>query len=725
MYRCITALLTLFLLAGCPDEPEPPPTDPPIDIAADVAEAEVAEPDAEALDAAEVVDDDEGPGTDDDGPDVPLGDTLTVDVIVTLDGQAVADILVVQAGEAATRNWLTDADGRVTVDLDLTVPGDVSIAAIHPEARVRGADVNVSFLQDEYTIDLVRFDTSDNEVYEFQPPGTPDFAPNTAYCGHCHKTIVADWFGSVHRQSATNPMVHDLYSGVAHSATDETACAALGGSWKLGQAPGTKDALWRCYLGDGVLPTLNPGCDAGDATCEGQPDLKAFGACADCHAPAINGKLGGRNLLDATGWGYDSGVQCETCHKVESLDEGAEAGIAGWLKLVRPTEEPTSPTLGVWAPLTFGPSVDSLNIRMGTVQRDHFHEAALCGGCHEQHQPVLVPGATIDTGRWPSGRLPIHTTFSEWKAGPMNPAAPCQSCHMPPNPKVTNGADQQIFNEAPIGWVAGFIRPVGSINHHTWDGPRAVDSGMLQLAAMVFVKKQVDNGVLTASVRTRNVGPGHAIPTGEPMRSLVLTVTASCGDTAQLPIGGHVVPDFGGYVTRKTSGQDWFTWAKAEVGDQIRVVMQTGIFIDYDGYGPFGDGSFDAAAKGMPTELFVASRTVTGVTDGVVELDVPLPEGDVAYLVRKDAMAGAPGFGFARVLVGSDGQRMVPHYRAVDVASDNRLLPQSDFETTHEFAVDCEAPVVTATLLHRAYPYDLAHKRGIVTKDTEMVKVVR
>jgi hypothetical protein len=381
--------------------------------------------------------------------------------------------------------------------------------------------------------------------------------------------------------------------------------------------------------------------------------------------------------------------------------------------------------LGLFAPLTFGPNYDSLNVRMGSVQRDHYHEAKLCAGCHEQEQAVLVPGVAIDSERWPSGRLPIHSTFSEWKDGPMNPAAPCQSCHMPPDPEVSNSADQETNPVAAIGWVAGWLRAPGSINHHTWDGPRAVDSGMLESAAAVFVSKTSENGVLTVLVRSKNVGPGHAIPTGEPMRSMVLNVEAHCDETLLTATGGSVVPAFGGYLAKQLSGTDWSLWPGASVGDVIAVVDITGQWLDYQGYGPFGDGTFSAEQKGMRVEHFVGMAKVIFVDGALVTLDSALPSGDVAYRLGQGARAGMPGFGFARVLVDKDGQEMVPHFMAVDVKSDNRLLPQQSFTTTHNFESTCENPVVTATLYHRAYPFDLARERGWPLKETLMVKVVK
>jgi hypothetical protein len=652
-----------------------------------------------------------------------------VDVQVTLDGAPAADVLVLQAGrpEAAVR---ADGDGYVSIELDLSILGDLVVVASHPDARLATVSVYPDFLQPSYLVELLRFDTADNPDYLYEPAGTPENSPNTEYCGHCHFTMVDQWYDSAHRNSASNPTVRDLFAGAAAAYADEASCLSAGGTWLLGQTPGTTEPGWRCYIGEGVLPTLNPGCGDEETPCDGKGEV--FGGCADCHAPSINGVIGGRSLQEATGWAHEWGVQCESCHRVESVDETSmEPGVAGRLRILRPTEAPISPTLGEWAPLIFGPGHDTISVRMGSVQRDHFHQAILCSGCHEQHQPVLVPDATIDSERWPSGRLPIHTTFSEWKDGPMNPAAPCQSCHMPPDPLVSNAADQQV-SEAEIGYVSGYLRKPGEVNKHTWDGPRATDSGMLQLAAVVFVQKEVTEGVLTATVTTRNSGPGHAIPTGEPMRALLLEVEARCGEAPLVPVGGDVIPSFGGHLDRQEalspedSSNDWALWPGADVGDIIRVIQKTGAWLDYQGTGPFGDGTFTAEEKGMAVEVYVGESTVIAVeADGSVTLDNPLPTGDVAYRVRGQALAGAPGFGFARVLTGKDGTEMVPHFLAVDVRSDNRLRPQQSMTTTHRFETSCPDPTVDARLLHRAYPYRLAKERNWPLEDTLMTRVQR
>jgi len=653
-----------------------------------------------------------------------LGELL---VTVTIDGKPSPNTLVLQGGNPA--RWRTNAEGKARILIDATVVGDLFVMASHEEARIEGDFVPKG---DSITIALKRFDVRDNEAYQFLDPGEPTRRESTAQCGHCHRSINDDWFASPHRTAAKNPVVHDLYAGAAATFESKTLCESAGGRWWSGLGPGTGSPATRCYLGDGVLPTLNPTCGK-TSPCDGV--ATKFGACADCHAPGIDGKLGGRDLLEAKGFAYDFGIHCDVCHRTESIDLTKDAGTAGRLRLLRPSEKSPSVTLGEWYPLTFGPSPDVPNPKMGSVKREHFMGATICAGCHEHEQPVLVPGATLIATRWPSGKLPIHTTFGEWKASAMSPGVPCQGCHMPPNPGVWNGSDLQMFASAGAGIAGGWVRPPGSVRHHSWIGPRQPESGMLELSAAVFIEKKVVSGTLIANITVRNVGPGHAMPTGEPLRSMLMLVDATCGGVSLEPTGGAVVPDFGGFLDRHAAGEDWSTWPGARVGEVVRVVRRTGSYYDYKGFGPFGDGTFAASAKGMPVEEIVGSSIVTAVSGSAVTFDKPLPSGDVAYRVEPSVLptkgaiaasrAGAPGFGFARVLVGADGRRMVPHFLAVDVASDNRLMPQSEWSSEHRFKPTCGDPVVRAVLVHRAYPLWLARERGWTVRDSVMLETSR
>lgn len=711
-FRC-PAVAALVLAVACSDEPSDPDGGAPVDS----GPARDAGADAGFSDAAV-----------DAGPDVGVDagadagapqDRFTI--TVTLDGAPAAGVRVVQGG-VFDRGWVTDAAGVVEVEIDRSVRGDIFVMASHPEARIRGVDPDLD--PKPLEIALERYDPSDNPDYVFNAPGVPGDREDTSKCGHCHRTTDDQWVASPHASAAKNPIVQDLYAGVASGLTSEAACTAAGGRWLEGLEPGTRQAAFRCYLGEGYLPNRNPDCV--DTPCDAvATDL---GNCADCHAPGIDGEVGGRGLLEATGTAFEAGVHCDVCHHVESVDLARPPGVAGALAIVRPSEEGSGALgAGGWLPLTFGPSPDSPNIRMGSVQRDHFREARFCGGCHELSQHDFPPGQAADPGRWPSGSIPVQSTYSEWQAGALADVAPCQSCHMPPDPKAGNHGDIQIYEQPIVGITGGWYRPAGSMRKHTWYGPRQPDSRMLELAAALFVDARVDNGRLTVEVRAKNVGAGHAIPTGEPLRHIMLEVTARCGGAPLRPLGGAVVPDYGGYRARRVAGEDWDVWPEAQVGDRLRVVAQPGGFVDYEGVGPFGDGTFDAAGKGLPVQTYVGEVTITAVSAaGAVTLDGPRPVGDVAYLVRgEDDWAGRPGFGFARVLASADGRRMVPHFAATDVVSDNRLMPQASFRTTHELEATCADPEVVARLVYRRYPARMARARGWALETQPMVEVRR
>lgn len=628
-------------------------------------------------------------------------------VTVTLDGAPAANTVVVQGG--GNRTWRTDAQGQVVVQVDGQIQGEKVLLASHPEARITGEIIPPQ--PGLLTIDLIRFDASDNPDYFFSDPGEPTRRGNTGQCGHCHQTINDEWFASPHSQAAKNPRLHDLYAGAAAAYPTEAVCTDAAGRWAEGPAAGGGRAF-RCYLGDGVRPSLDTLC--AEAPCEGPATQPA--QCADCHAPGLDGQIGGRDLQDAEGLAYDYGVHCDVCHRTEAVTEDdPNPGVAGRLALMRPSES-ASPGLGAggFRPLTFGPSHDSPNPRMGSVQRDHFREARFCAGCHQLDAPVMVPGVSIDQTRWPTGLLPIHSTFQEWKTGALADVAPCQSCHMPPAPERSNAADLQRYPDVDIGYQGGWVRAPGAVRQHSWFGPRQPESRMLELAAALSISKSVGGGTLTTEVTVKNVSAGHAIPTGEPMRQMVLRVAAFCGTATLTATGGQVVPDFGGAQGIKDSSEDQTRWVGAQIGDRLRVMGRLRGYLDYQGFGPFGDGTFNAAQKGMPLEEFVGEVGIVAVAaDGIVTLDGPLPTGTHTYLIRDPQdHAGAPGFAFARVLESADGQRMVPHFMASDVVSDNRLMPQAGFTTTHLFSAPCADPIVHASLYYRAYPTGLAQERG-------------
>ncbi|MFN3197724.1 MAG: multicopper oxidase family protein [Bradymonadia bacterium] len=715
-------LCCLWALVSCDDESSGP-------IISGDASSDAAVPDLSVSDAEPRAESDlDPPDAETERPEVGMGDALVapegpegaVPIYVTLEGAPAVGGIVVQGGRSHLQ-WPVDDVGWAFVEMDWTVEGEHRVVASHPDARQLSVEISPDN-NGPYVVELSAFSRADNPEYRFQDPGTPDRRDTTAQCGHCHLTINDGWAESAHRRAASNPAVHDLYAGTARY--NEASCAEAGGRWLEGRRPRGGQG-GRCYLGAGYLPERNPEC--ADGPC---PEPQQTGHCADCHAPAINGVLGGRDLLEATDFAYDYGVMCDTCHRVSEVDlESENPGISGRLNLMRPSET-ASFTLGAggFLPLTFGPSHDSPNPRMGSVQRDHYRNGRICGGCHQLEEPVTT------SPRWPNGKLPVQSTWQEWLTSPTAEEAFCPDCHMPPAADVENSADLQAFPLADTGVVGGWKRPPGSVRHHTWPGGKSADDSLLRGAAAVFVElTEIPDGV-DAAVTVKNVSAGHHIPTGEPMRAMLLEVQARCGEDVVQATGGDAVPGHAGAEAtfevedpQAMSQVSWPDgWPAPEVGDVVRVVRRGAGFHDYDGFEPFGP-EMPAEEKGLPILEVVGSRAVVAHEEAGPRLEGALPEGHIAYLIRDTggpapSLAGASGFAFARVLVDGEGRAMVPHFQAVDVRSDNRLAPQQAWTSHHVFPAACPDLRVEATLWYRAHPKALAREKGWPTEDRLMTR---
>ena len=638
---------------------------------------------------------------------------------------------------------LTDADGAFSVWYTDTDLGQPAIVAGKQGYRAIGHEF---FYPDTpITLTLREVVPPDNVEYTYLDPGT-GFDDKQEDCSHCHTGFVQDFFSSKHAESAWNPLVQDLYAGVASAYSDAKTCADAGGSWAQGVEPGTESAADKCYLDQGVLPDLNESCgDVGQLTCDDPalPDSEApaeFGGCADCHAPGIDGEAGGRDLHDAVGLAYEAGVHCDVCHKVKEIDLEAPAGIGSRLLLGRPNE-PGDGMMFEWDPVYYGPLLDVPNVVMGGSYQPQFDESVFCAGCHEDTQDALLPGEALDSAVWPDG-LPIQSTYSEWLAGPFNQeATPCQFCHMPGDVERTNSVD--ITTVADQSITFGFPREPEDIRQHIFRGPLDGEPRLIDQAVYVSVALETVGDELEASVSVANVGCGHAMPTGEPMRALVLVVEveSSCGPFE--PTDGMTISDIGGALAQGTEGESVstdgaaLTWPDvasiAAEGQVVRAVWPSGEYDDYAGVGVFGDGTFSAEEKGLEILTPAGQATVLSVDGDVLTLSesLELEAGDRVYL--GDAwtaevsdgqealhLAGASGYTFAKVLTDSDGARQVPHYRAVDIASDNRISPGTNALTTHRFAVPegCSEADVVATLLYRPIPLASATPRGWESNDS-------
>ncbi|NUP11831.1 MAG: carboxypeptidase regulatory-like domain-containing protein [Polyangiaceae bacterium] len=677
-----------------------------------------------------------------------LPETFTITgVVVDQTNAPVAGAIVMQGG--GEPDVTTGEDGTFEIEMTTAIIGTPTVVAAKIGYRAAGIELT-SLPSEPMTLQLFAVAPPDNVGYEFMSPGVgdPDIDSSTKVCGHCHTTFTAQFQTSAHARSARDPILHDLYAGVSSSFGTAAECAAAGGVYRAGSVPGSPgNSQMRCYVGSGVLADLNDCGDSPGLSCD-DPALPAasaptmFGACADCHAIAMNGPAGGRNLLEAEGNAFDNGNSCDACHHVRDIDLDAPPGTGGRLVMQRPRETLDGQIGSPIRQAMFGPLPDVPNSIMGGSYQPKFSTAEFCAGCHDQKQEALVPGSTL-SDRFADG-LPTHSTFTEWSEGPFAQlGTQCQSCHMPPVDGMFNSVDTSSPTLA--GLVGGFQRTPEQTRSHTFRGPLTEIPGVPRLldgAATATITASPIAGGVDIAVAVKNVGCGHALPTGEPLRSMVLLVEADgCGDPL-VPIGGMTIPDFGGASARGIVGADvtlsasTATWpagaAIANVGDVVRIVRPTGSYWDYDGIGLFEGATLTPEEKGIEVLSPVGEASVVAVVGSQIELSasVAVAPGDIVYLAdasptdfvdgeTSHRLAGAPGMAFARVMVDATGARGVPHYRAVDIASDNRIAPQRELVTAHRFAVPpgCTDVTARAIVLYRPLPTDLAKERGWDARD--------
>jgi len=676
-----------------------------------------------------------------------LPDKFMVTGIVT-DGKAPLEGAIVMQGGGKPA-LLTGPDGTFTLEISSAIPAIPAVVAA--KLGYRSAGIELDELPNGPVTLALRFGAQpDNIGYAYGEPGNGVTAHDnsTKFCGHCHTTYAKQFQTSAHAKATRDPLVQDLYAGVASAFTTPAACLAVGGVLRAGLVPGSPQLTSsRCYIGSGVLPDLNAGCGAqGQLTCD-DPALApaskptSFGRCADCHAPGIDGKAGGRSLHEATGIAFENGNHCDVCHHIRDVDLGKSPGVGGALLIQRPLEHRTDSPGSPLVQIMYGPTIDAPNSFMGGSFQPKFATSELCGGCHHQNQEAMLPGAKLDPARWPEG-LPTHSTYDEWAASSYNTVGtPCQFCHMPNDDTgLVNSLDVTDLTNTSITF--GYARKPEEIHKHTFRGPLEGSPRLIDKSVTVGIAGAVSAGLLGVTVKIKNVTVGHAIPSGEPMRSLLLRLHADACGKVMTPAGGMTLDDWGGALAEATVGAGLIangatlTWPAGKVppkaGDVIRAVRPTGMFNDYTGIGFFADPALTASEKGLEIRTPVGEAQVLSSVGGVITLSaaLPLQTGDVVLVGEAEAwppvdgaaapaLAGAMGYSFARTLIDPLGQRGVPHYRAIDMVSDNRLAPQAQATTTHAFAVPpgCASATVSAVVVYRPIPIRLGRQRGWDARD--------
>lgn len=239
---------------------------------------------------------------------------------------------------------------------------------------------------------------------------------------------------------------------------------------------------------------------------------RSLGNCAACHVPgmAVNGPFAA-DPARAEGAAAE-GVFCDFCHKVRSVTLDASGGRPGVLSFQ--FARPPPGKLAAFAQLddvTIGPD----------AYQPLFRESAYCAPCHH--------------GSFWSVRA--YSEFAEWSASSYaRRNVHCQDCHM----KLETGPRRVALEKE-----GGIVRDPATISSHVQYGLN--DEAFMRRAVTLSARADARGDRVRVRVSVRNSGAGHHVPTGSPMRNMILLVDARDATGAPLAlVAGGRVPDWAG-----------------------------------------------------------------------------------------------------------------------------------------------------------------------------------
>ncbi len=399
---------------------------------------------------------------------------------------------------------LTDAGGRFTLEAPAFSGRPLTIAAgkdgwFNNAVSVWPGSTNAN-------IRLYAIPSGDNQDYRFISP---------AVCARCHNTLTKYWDQSKMAHTTSNPKVINMFNG-----TDATGKHIAGPGYKIDN-----------------------------------PDQS--GDCVSCHAPSAGVSKNGAGDIEQTLWSPKTewdGISCDFCHKIRKVVKSGNTPSR-----YKPLLKRHTPYSGN-SILVLGPYDDVVNPVMAASYSPQFDNGWYCALCHSQVKSVPKKKdwdrKTVYTDKeWEGFNIgddsviPVQTTFQEWKswqdslaADDGNKGKKCQDCHMSWRKEMLPYDHFVVDNQARNMW--GVKRDPANIRPHHFDGGTQTQ---LATALSMEIEGEIQENVLKVNVYITNTNGGHWVPTGDPMRQvmLVLTATDSGGRELEL-LKGETLPSWAG-----------------------------------------------------------------------------------------------------------------------------------------------------------------------------------
>jgi hypothetical protein len=434
---------------------------------------------------------------------------------------------------ATVRVRLTEYETTTAVDgafvlSDLTMTEPLSVTAWADGYFVGWADGIPGRVP--ITITLKPYYTTDNLDYEWF---TFDGIIGSASCAPCHPSY-EEWAADAHGQAAVNPRFLTMYEG-----TDVHGNRSSLTSYTSG-APRPADPNQPDY-GPGYrldFPDRTGNCAACHTPLASNMDPKNTCGWSGCHTVltgqrsssvpdpiALPDDAYGVSPTNLTGNAAD-GVGCDFCHKIGDVYLDPHTGLPypdapgiSSMRLYRPEEGQQ---------IFFG-TFDDVTRRVSYLPLQE--ESAFCAPCH-----YGVFGGVVGSGEV-AGGVVIYNSFGEWLDSPYSDpetGQTCQDCHMP----VTE-YDYFAYPEQ------GGMQPRHPIHNHLMPG--AKDEELLQNSVTMTATARLQGAVAHVEVSVTNDKTGHHVPTGVPLRHMLLVVRAVDADGNPLPLQeGPLLPEWTG-----------------------------------------------------------------------------------------------------------------------------------------------------------------------------------
>jgi len=298
--------------------------------------------------------------------------------------------------------------------------------------------------------------------------------------------------------------------------------------------------------------------------------------CSRCHTPMANTEADYNgdtpsiltDLRDPANAYHDAasdGVSCTLCHQItDSPDLGTDAGYSGHYTIDTFTYPVDRLIYGPYTNVFANPMRN--NVSYTITYSPHIRESEICATCHNLRTPYVDEnGNVIST---PETEFAEQMPYSEWLASDYADTQSCQDCHMPRTNGVVMASRPMWLNTlrddfATHKLIGGNVLLLDILQNNQAELNATADNipqtiqeteQMLQSAAAIDLTESslADNTLdLTLSVDSFT---GHKLPSGIPLRRVILHVTVTDDRGRTVFESGHINSD--GSVTGVDSDAD-------------------------------------------------------------------------------------------------------------------------------------------------------------------------